>query len=101
MKRIIFLLLCLIPLSAKADMDKICIVASSDLKLDNLEATMSKVLKEQNCQRNNILEVINIDPENLMARAVVVKYCRYDRNVIKTPYSFSCVLYSKNHRRYN
>ena len=81
--------------SAKADMDKICYVdLFADTKIAGVTIIMDALI-QQECERNNILQVIGVNTENepILYQRLVASYCRYDRNVVKTPVGFTCVLY--------
>ena len=111
MKRILLLIVFLISFSAKADMDKICSVVGEDPMRINA-AYVEKVIKESNCQRNNILSVWTVNKHNITE--VISQFCRYDREVnyifldtftlIPKDKQFgrlTCVLYSNKPRTYN
>ena len=87
MKRILFLIACLLPLSAKADMDKVCKV--NGLNLDEIELYIL-----ENCERNNVL----FWSENPYQVSTIKTWCRFDRNVERTKSQFTCILYSNKPR---
>ena len=111
MIRILFLLVTFISFSAKADMDKICAVGGENPMRINA-AYVEKVIKESNCQRNNILNVWTVTKYNVTE--VISQFCRYDREVNyifldtftllpkdKQYGRLTCVLYSNKPRTYN
>ena len=111
MIRILFLLVTFISFSAKADMDKICAVGGENPMRINA-AYVEKVIKESNCQRNNILNVWTVTKYN--TTEVISQFCRYDREVNyifldtftslpkdKQYGRLTCVLYSNKPRTYN
>ena len=83
MKKLIFILVCLMSFSAKADMDKVCSV-------DN-ENSPYKFINE-NCRRNNVLVWSSVPYER--QHFYISDYCRFDRNVERTKTGFTGVLYS-------
>ena len=112
MKRILLTLLLLSPL-AFADMDYVC-----DIKIDKSNPSIGQQIKDQSCERNNILNIyfdnsINMNIGSINARntdtSVIIslvssQWCRFDRNTNVTYSSFgaatslSCVLYSDEPR---
>ena len=98
MKRILFLIVCLMPFSVKADMDNKCLVEIKEWMSSypaQAQALASGVMK---CKRNNILFVsgVNLTDEN--ALMFIANYCRFDRNVVRGNNSFTCVLYRPTQR---
>ena len=83
MKRILFLIVCLMPFTAKADMDKICYVGADyvDGEIDkpNDLLTVEKVVRVKKCERNNILTVIALP--KFSTTHVIDRFCRYDAEV--------------------
>ena len=98
MKKILALLL-LSPL-AFADMDKICMV-----ELHKGSKWMWEQIKEEKCERNNILKVwttldyINKTKEEALSQ-ISAEYCRFDRNTVIKGGHLTCVLYSPKRRTY-
>ena len=94
MKKIIFLIVCLISFSAKADMNKICVV---DFGKD-WTAAESYIL--ENCERNNVL--FWYEPVGQIE--LIANWCRFDRNIerifVGSPRQFTCILYSNKPREY-
>ena len=84
-----------------ADMDYIC-----DVTLYGRDDSSEQVLKQINgleCKRNNILSIrldlavsMSSDKIDLFAG----KFCRFDRQILTTKSTLSCVLYSPNGREY-
>ena len=93
MKKIIFLIVCLISFSANADMNKICKIEGKDRA-----AAESYIL--ENCERNNVL--FWYKPVGQIE--LIANWCRFDRNIerifVGTPRQFTCILYSKKPREY-
>ena len=91
MKRILFLMVCLISFSAKADMNKICLIEGEDYT-----AAESYIL--ENCQRNNVLFWY----EPVEQIELIASWCRFDRNIerifIGSTRQFTCILYSNKPR---
>tara|TARA_B100000767_G_C19438106_1_gene398830 strand:+ start:67 stop:366 length:300 start_codon:yes stop_codon:yes gene_type:complete len=98
MKKILALLL-LSPL-AFADMDKICMV-----ELHKGSKWMWEQIKEEKCERNNILKVwttldyINKTKEEALSQ-ISAEYCRFDRNTVIKGGHLTYVLYSPKRRTY-
>ncbi len=84
-----------------ADMDYIC-----DVTLYGRDDSSEQVLKQINgleCKRNNILSIrldlavsMSSDKIDLFAG----QFCRFDRQILTTKSTLSCVLYSPNGREY-
>ena len=84
-----------------ADMDYIC-----DVTLYGRDDSSAQVLKQINgleCKRNNILSIrldlavsMSSDKIDLFAG----QFCRFDRQILTTKSTLSCVLYSPNGREY-
>ena len=89
MKRILFLVVCLMSFSAKADMDKICTIFASD----SPDEIVSYILQE--CERNNVL-YWRAGGNQVKA---IATWCRFDRNVERFQTSFTCILYSNKPRK--
>lgn len=103
MKKLLALLL-VSPL-ANADMDYVCNIAQQEYEPDLL----AKQIKDQGCERNNILSYVVISPDikynvgytiSMQDRLLGLsdKWCRFDRNRDIKDKSFSCVLYSNKPR---
>jgi len=75
-------------------MDKICLVQTTTGFVSKETDTHIK----DNCERNNILEVMYVNEINL--HILITNFCRFDRNVEKTlteaGWMVSCVLYSNS-----
>tara|TARA_B100001996_G_scaffold375357_1_gene355198 strand:- start:662 stop:961 length:300 start_codon:yes stop_codon:yes gene_type:complete len=86
---------------AQADMDYIC-----DVTLDGRDDSSEQVLKQikgLDCKRNNILSVrldlaVSMSSEKIDLFAG--KFCRFDREILATKSTLSCVLYSPSGREY-
>ena len=89
MKRILFLVVCLMSFSAKADMDKLCYV-------DEKFLSKTRAFITENCERNNILYLQNTGSAVLVR--LTSEYCRFDRNVVRDEYKLTCVLYDNKPR---
>ncbi len=86
---------------AQADMDYIC-----DVTLYSRDDSSEQVLKQiegLDCKRNNILSIrldlavsMSSDKIDLFAG----QFCRFDREILTTKSTLSCVLYSPNGREY-
>ena len=94
--RILFLIVCLMSFSAKADMNTLCLLGFYEY--DDREI----IFKE--CERNNIVEATFSDDISLSG--FVAAYCRFDRNTVviqdslnKNRKHLSCVLYNNKPRR--
>ena len=87
--RLLLLLLPLLPLMAKADMNSICHVNGSSLK-------DARVFISENCERNNILFFYNARHPSQVR--LISQYCRFDRNVERDETRFTCVLYNNTPR---
>ena len=100
MKTLLITLLLLSPF-AYADMDRVCIIVlSDDLDIFNIP----EKIEENNCERNNVLEVFaakNNDFEIPKAKLLLVsnQFCRFDRNRDIERNVLSCILYSTKPRR--
>ena len=97
MKRILFLIVCLMSFSAKADMDVVCMLG--DYGFDDHDTII------EDCRRNNIVDISFNNP--LTLHTFILSYCRFDRNVVVTDdipdkggayKHLSCVLYSREGR---
>tara|TARA_Y100000768_G_scaffold163109_1_gene122054 strand:- start:350 stop:649 length:300 start_codon:yes stop_codon:yes gene_type:complete len=85
----------------QADMDYIC-----DVTLYGRDDSSEQVLKQINgleCKRNNILSIrldlavsMSSDKIDLFAG----QFCRFDRQILTTKSTLSCVLYSPSGREY-
>lgn len=98
MKTLLITLLLLSPF-AYADMDRVCIIVlSDDLDIFNIP----EKIEENNCERNNVLEVFaakNDDYTKAKLLLVSNQFCRFDRNRDIERNVLSCILYSTKPRR--
>ena len=97
MKKLLITLLLLSPF-AYADMDRVCRVVFDDL--DNF--TIQEKIEENNCERNNVLEVFYTkNNEYTKSKLLLVsnQFCRFDRNRNIEGNVLSCILYSTKSRR--
>lgn len=92
MKRILFLIVCLMSFSAKADMDNVCAVTAEDLD------TVLYEYIEENCQRNNIIYAFEISPS--FEQMFIVDFCRFDREIVIVNSDVTCVLFSNKKRQW-
>ena len=85
--------------SAYADMDRVCmIVLSDDLDIFKIQ----EKIEENNCERNNVLEVVAIGNDDTTTRKLLLvsnQFCRFDRNRDIERSVLSCILYSTKARR--
>ena len=97
-KNLFCLALFLLPWLASANMDDVCLVHVDDYSVRTIE----KSIAEQNCVRNNILQVVytmpNADDRRIFHQSS--RWCRFDRNRDIRGGILSCVLYSKNSRKF-
>ena len=98
MKKLLITLLLLSPF-AYADMDRVCmIVLSDDLDIFKIQ----EKIEENNCERNNVLEVFAIGHDDTTKRKLLLvsnQFCRFDRNRDIERSVLSCILYSIKARR--
>ena len=100
MKKLLALLL-LSPF-AYADMDKIC---SMSVPADEFVSTsyVTKQILEKGCERNNVLQLV-FNKNNEYTRESLLflsdEFCRFDRNRTIERTTLSCILYSKQPRKY-
>jgi len=98
MKNLLITLLLLSPF-AYADMDRVCmIVLSDDLDIFKIQ----EKIEENNCERNNVLEVFYTkNNEYTKSKLLLVsnQFCRFDRNRNIEGNVLSCILYSTKARR--
>ena len=98
MKNLLITLLLLSPF-AYADMDRVCMfVLSDDLDIFKIQ----EKIEENNCERNNVLEVFYTkNNEYTKSKLLLVsnQFCRFDRNRNIEGNVLSCILYSTKARR--
>tara|TARA_R110000782_G_scaffold153525_1_gene245968 strand:+ start:122 stop:427 length:306 start_codon:yes stop_codon:yes gene_type:complete len=99
MKKLTILIAMLMATSAYADMDRVCmIVLSDDLDIFKIQ----EKIEENNCERNNVLEVVAIGNDDTTTRKLLLvsnQFCRFDRNRDIERNVLSCILYSTKPRR--
>ena len=99
MKKLTILIAMLMGSSAYADMDRVCmIVLSDDLDIFKIQ----EKIEENNCERNNVLEVVAIGNDDTTTRKLLLvsnQFCRFDRNRDIERNVLSCILYSTKPRR--
>ena len=99
MKKLTILIAMLMATSAYADMDRVCmIVLSDDLDIFKIQ----EKIEENNCERNNVLEVVAIGNDDTTTRKLLLvsnQFCRFDRNRNIEGNVLSCILYSTKPRR--
>lgn len=105
LNKIILITGILLSTSLWADMDKVCLVSNSPNGLDDIERHKQNIF--ENCERNNILNVLNVS--SYAKDFFEAYYCRFDRNVNatinklrsdenKTKWLLNCVLYDNKPR---
>ena len=94
MKRILFLIVCLMPFFAKADMDKVCEINLGDSYPNNHITDIASAITENGCERNNILRLHFFSQRK---PEIVANFCRFDRNVYDSS-GLVCVLYDAKPR---
>ena len=94
MKRILFLIVCLMSFSAKADDydDEVLCFVTGDNPYD------ASVDIQEFCERNDILVVLDVD--ELTQIVMIAEYCRYDRNISMQKDALTCILHSNKARLY-
>ena len=104
MKKLIFILVCLISFSAKADMDDICFVTD----FEAVDVTKVRtVIKQSKCVRNNVLTVLALN--EFQTINIIDNFCRYDREIhfmnrstesqARNTWGLTCILYSPEGRK--
>ena len=98
MKKLLALLL-LSPF-AYADMDKICSMSVPEF---GSTSYVTKQILEKGCERNNVLQLV-FNKNNEYTRDSLLflsdEFCRFDRNRTIERTTLSCILYSKQPRKY-
>ena len=96
-KNLFCLALFSLPCLASANMDDVCLIHVDDY----LVRTIEKSTAQQNCARNNILQIVskmpNADDRRIFHESS--RWCRFDRNRDIRDGILSCVLYSNNSRK--
>ena len=98
----------LITPQAKADMDYYCDLTPNKYNVTEMRSLEIAILKAD-CKRNNIIVFqLKPDPDDFISPAyaetvrsyAILRFCRYDRNVITDPETgiTTCVLYSQRGR---
>ena len=83
-------------------MDNICVVSLTDKDFYGYH-TAAYLFIEQECERNNILSIDNIEKKGLLG--ITTAFCRYDRAINQVQgddekWRLDCVLYSNKPRKY-
>lgn len=98
MKKLLTLLL-LSPF-AYADMDKICSISVPEF---GSTSYVTKQILEKGCERNNVLQLVFNKNDEYTRESLLFlsdEFCRFDRNRTIERTTLSCILYSKQPRKY-